>query len=150
MIRRCAPLFVLVLLSASVAAQEPAAQPSIELPPDIARVLRDYEKAWGSRDAGALARLFADDGYVLPNGGAPVKGRAAIERHYTGSGGPLFLRAFAYSAEGSTGYILGGYTGTQGAPDNGKFTLTLRKAADGRWLIVSDMDSPNRRPARTQ
>ena len=31
------------------------------------------------------------------------------------------------------------------ATDIGKFTLTLRKNQDGRWLIVSDMDSPNRR-----
>ena len=82
---------------------------------------------------------------MLPNGGVPVKGRAAIERHYSGSGGPLFLRAFAFAAEGSVGYILGGYTATAGAADIGKFTLTLRKSSDGRWLIVSDMDSPNRR-----
>lgn len=108
-------------------------------------MLRDYEKSWGAKDAAGLARLFAEDGYVLPNGGAPVKGRAAIERHYTGSGGPLFLRAFAYATEGNVGYILGGFTGTEGAPDGGKFTLTLRRGTDGRWLIVSDMDSPNRR-----
>jgi ketosteroid isomerase-like protein len=134
---------VLVLIAWPVSAQD--AQPSIELPPDVARVLRDYEKMWSAKNAAGLAQLFADDGYVLPNGGAPVKGRAAIERHYTGSGGPLFLRAFAYAADGSAGYILGGYTAEQGARDIGKFTLTLRKNQDGRWLIVSDMDSPNRR-----
>ena len=137
----------LILTAPPAAAQDRAAaapEPSIELPSELARVLRDYEKLWGSRDAAGLARLFAEDGYVLPNGGAPVKGRAAIERHYTGSGGPLFLRAFAYAAEGAVGYIIGGYASEQGAVDAGKFTLTLRKA-DGRWLIVSDMDSPNRR-----
>jgi ketosteroid isomerase-like protein len=148
MFRRFALVFW--LMAASAAAQEPAAQPSVELPPDVARVLRDYEKAWGSKDAAALAALFAEGGYVLPNGGAPVKGRAAIQKHYTGAGGPLFLRAFAHATEGQVGYILGGYTSQQGGPDAGKFTLTLRKGADGRWLIVSDMDSPNRRPARAQ
>lgn len=139
-------VLALVLTASPVAAQEQAAapEPSIELPSDLARVLRDYEKMWGGRDAAGLARLFTDDGYVLPNGGGPVKGRSAIERHYTGSGGPLFLRAFAYATDGSVGYILGGYTGEQGAPDTGKFTLTLRKVG-GRWLVVSDMDSPNRR-----
>ena len=35
----------------------------------------------------------------------------------------------------------------QGRPDVGKFTLTLRKGADGRWLIFSDMDNGNR-PSR--
>jgi ketosteroid isomerase-like protein len=140
-------LLALLIAVSNASAQEPAAapEPSVELPSDLALVLRNYERMWGSRDAAGLARLFAEDGYVLPNGGAPVKGRAAIERHYTGSGGPLFLRAFAYGAEGSVGYILGGYTSKQGTPDIGKFTLTLRKGDDGRWLIVSDMDSPNRR-----
>jgi ketosteroid isomerase-like protein len=39
--------------------------------------------------------------------------------------------------------------GRQAVPrvDVGKFTLTLRKGADGRWLIVSDMDNGNR-PSR--
>jgi hypothetical protein len=67
-----------------------------------------------------------------------------MEKQYTGSGGPLFLRAFAYATEGKTGYILGGYTNRQGAADIGKFTLTLSKGADGRWLIFSDMDNGNR------
>ena len=150
MFRRLALAFV--LMAAPVAAQTPetAPQPSIELSSEVARVLRDYEQAWSRKDAAALARLFAEDGYVLPNGGSPVKGRAAIEKHYTGSGGPLFLRSFAYATEGRVGYILGGFAHQQGAPDTGKFTLTLRKGEDGTWLIVSDMDSPNRRPARPQ
>jgi ketosteroid isomerase-like protein len=149
---RCLAFLCVLLGGVGRAAQAPdAALPaSVDLPPEFARVLRDYEAAWSRRDAPALARLFTDDGYVLANGGVPVKGRAAIEQHYTGSGGALFLRAFAYAAEGSVGYILGGFTGQQGAPDVGKFTLTLRKGPDGRWLIVSDMDSPNRRPQRPQ
>lgn len=151
LIRHVTMLFVLLAGTALVAqAPDAGLPPSIDLPSDLVRVLRDYEAAWSKRDAPALARLFAEDGYVMANGGVPVKGRAAIEKHYTGSGGPLFLRAFAYAAEGSVGYILGGYTNQQGAPDAGKFTLTLRKGPDGRWLILSDMDSPNRRPQRPQ
>ena len=127
---------------------EPAApgEPSVELPPELARVLTDYEAGWKSGDAAALANLFAEDGFVLSNGGSPVKGRAAIQKLYTRNGSPLSLRAFAYATNGDTGYIIGGYSGERGKPDNGKFTLTLRKAADGRWLIVSDMDNSNRRP----
>ena len=143
-------LLPFVLFAAVAAAQTPDQQPSIDLPSDVARVLRDYEKAWGSKDASALARLFAEDGFVLPNGRAAVRGRAAIEKHYTGSGGPLFLRAFAYGASGDVGYIIGGYRGQQDGPDGGKFTLTLRKGSDGRWLIMSDMDSANSRPQRSQ
>ncbi|HWU52548.1 MAG TPA: hypothetical protein VN153_06990, partial [Tahibacter sp.] len=40
------------------AAPAPAPLPSVTLPPAIARVLRDYEKAWIARDDAALASLF--------------------------------------------------------------------------------------------
>ena len=118
---------------------------SIALPPELARVLTDYEAGWKTGDAVALANLFAEDGFVLSNGEGPVKGRAAIQKLYTSSGAPLSLRAFAYAMSGDIGYIIGGYGREQGKPDDGKFTLALRKAGDGRWLIVSDMDNSNRR-----
>lgn len=127
-----------------VAAAVPEAA-SLELPPELARVLTDYEAGWKAGDAAALANLFAEDGFVLSNGRAPVKGRAAIQKLYTGNGSPLALRAFAYATNGDAGYIIGGYSRERGRPDDGKFTLTLRKAGDGRWLIVSDMDNSNRR-----
>ncbi|HKP14280.1 MAG TPA: SgcJ/EcaC family oxidoreductase [Blastocatellia bacterium] len=135
----------IIVPAAAVQDGPPAPAPSVTLPADLARVLRDYEAAWSAKDAARLARLFAEDGYVLPNGSAPVRGRAAIETYYTGHGGPLALRAIAYATEGKVGYIIGGYGGAAGAPDDGKFTLTLRKGSDGRWLIVSDMDNANRR-----
>src|SRR5262245_18314553 len=124
--------------------QTPAPLPSVELPPELARVLTDYESAWSKRDAAALSQLFAEDGFVLPSGRLPVRGRAAVEQYYTGQGGPLSLRAFAYATDGKVGYIIGGFGGQKGGPDSGKFTLTLRKGPDKRWLIVSDMDNSNR------
>lgn len=120
--------------------------PSVALPSDLARVLTDYETAWGAKNAAGLARLFAEDGFVLPGGQPPVRGRAAIEKHYSGNGGPLALRAFAFATQGKAGYIIGAYGRKVGDPDDGKFTLTLRKDAAGRWLIVSDMDNGNRPP----
>ncbi len=131
-------------VSAPARSEGAAAPPTVPLPPELTRVLTDYEAAWRGRDAAALARLFAEDGLVLPNGGPPVRGRAAIEQHYTGSGGPLVLRAFAFAAEDTAGYILGGFARKEGEPDVGKFTLTLRRDSDRKWLIVSDMDSSNR------
>jgi ketosteroid isomerase-like protein len=121
-------------------------EPTAELPPELARVLTDYETAWAARDAKALAALFVEDGFVLPSGRPPVRGRAAIESHYQGHGGPLSLRALAYATEGPVGYILGGYTSERGREDDGKFTLTLKKDASGKWWIFSDMDNSNRRP----
>jgi len=128
-------------------AKEPVApaEASVVLPPELARVLTDYEAGWKAGDAAALASLFAEDGFVLTDGQPPVKGRAAIQKAYTRQGSPLSLRAIAYATQGDLGYIIGGFGGEAGKPDAGKFTLTLRKNKDGRWLIVSDMDNVNRR-----
>jgi ketosteroid isomerase-like protein len=131
--------------SANAAQPEHAQQPSIELPTPLARVLTDYEHAWQSKDATALAALFAEDGFVLSSGTPPVRGRAAIQQHYAGQGGPLALRALAFATEGAVGYIIGGFARQKGEPDTGKFTLTLRKDGSGRWLIMSDMDNGNSR-----
>jgi ketosteroid isomerase-like protein len=147
--KRITAFAAMLWISALSAGQEPAAaqEPSVKLPPELARVLTDYEAAWRAGDGAALARLFDEDGFVLPNGGPPVRGRAAVQRYYKGPGGPLVLRAFAFAAEGPVAYILGGFSRQEGQPDVGKFTLTLRKGTRGLWLIVSDMDNSNR-PSR--
>ena len=128
-----------LLLGAAAGTEAP--MPSVALPDDFARVLADYETAWRGHDAAALAALFTEDGFVLSNEAPPVRGRDAIRRQYAGAGGPLVLRAYAFGADGSTGYILGGFGHAAGGPDTGKFTLVLRRDASGRWLIVSDMDN---------
>jgi predicted ester cyclase/ketosteroid isomerase-like protein len=130
---------------ASVQAEEPPQEPSVTLPEPLARVLADYERAWQGKDAAALAALFAEDGFVLSSGSPPVRGRARIEKHYAGQGGPLALRALAFATDGSLGYIIGGFAREKGQADRGKFTLTLHKGAGGRWFIVSDMDNDNTR-----
>lgn len=117
---------------------------SVELPEELERVLRDYEKSWAAKDAKGLAALFAADGFVLGNGAEPTRGREGIEKYYTGQGGPLTLRAFAFATSGDIGYIVGGYTPVAGERDVGKFTLTLRRE-DDRWFIFSDMDNGNPR-----
>lgn len=136
-----------LLFVASVTAHPPgqAQQPSTQLPPELARVLTDYEVAWRNKDASSLAALFAEDGFVLSSGSPPVRGRLEIEKHYVGQGGPLVLRALAFATEGSVGYIIGEFSRQTGEPSVGKFTLTLRKSSDGRWLIMSDMDNGNSR-----
>ena len=141
-------LFLGLAGAAAALGQQPAAagqEPSVRLPPELARVLTDYEAAWRARDATALAALFVEDGFVLPSGHPPVRGRAAIERYYTGQGGPLALRAISFAAEGKVGTIIGAFAPRAGGADAGKFTLTLRREPGGRWMIVSDMDNSNRK-----
>lgn len=132
--------FVFVAAALSSSAQ----QPSIELPPPLDRVLRDYERAWQAHDPDALAALFAEDGFVLSNTKPPVRGRSAIREAYAKAGGPLALRALAFQTEGDVGYIIGTFGRTAGATDSGKFILALRRGADGRWLITADMDNSSR------
>lgn len=118
------------------------AHPSVTLPPDLARVLRDYETAWAAGDAAGLARLFTPDGFITGSRGW-VRGRGDIQARYVDAGGSLRLRAVAYAHEGSLGYIVGAYGyGPAGEPtrDVGLFVLTLQRGAGGAWLIVSDMD----------
>jgi len=132
--------------SAPSAESPPAPLPSVALPPALDRVLRDYERAWRSGDATAVAALFAEDGYVLQSGRSPIRGRAAIANAYKGqAGGPLKLRAFAYAASDTTGYILGAYGYGEGdsVPDMGKYTVTLRRSPRGQWVLFSDMDNAN-------
>lgn len=127
----------------------PAPLPSVTLPPALDRVLRDYERAWRAGDAAALAALFAEDGFVLQGGRAPVRGRAAIQAAYAGQGGgPLRLRALASAVADTVGYIVGAYGYGDGPGDQGKFTLTLRRAPGGAWLIFSDMDNASQPPRR--
>ena len=129
------------LIAALLAVPAAAGIPSIDLPPVLDRVLRDYEIAWRARDAAALANLFTDDGFVLASDSPPVRGRGAIQKAHVGAGGPLVLRAYAFHIASDLGVIIGGFSRQPGQPDVGKFTLTLRRGADGRWLIFSDMDN---------
>lgn len=140
-----------LLVAAALAAQAPTpgrdAMPSATLPPEIDRVLRDYERGWRSHDAAALSALFADDGFVLSNGRPPVRGRAAIAEAYARAGGELNLRPIAYATDGSLGHVIGVYSHGAGQPETGKFILALKRDGD-RWRIAADMDNANQREAR--
>lgn len=129
---------------------EPVASPTlpdVPLPPELDRVLRDYERAWRAGDAAALAALFAEDGFVLQSNRPPVRGRPAIRAAYASEGGgPLRLRALAFASGDTAGYIIGAYGYGTTPGDTGKFTLTLRRTPGGPWLIFSDMDNANAAP----
>ena len=154
--RILAVLAVASLAAAPLAAQQPstpaaapAPLPSVTLPPELDRVLRDYEREWRAGNAAALSMLFTPDGFVLSNGQPPVRGREAIARAYQGQSGPLTLRALAFATADTIGYMIGAYTYDPARGDMGKFTLTLRRGSDRRWLIASDMDNSSapRRPS---
>jgi len=122
--------------------QAPAPLPSVDLPPALNRVLRDYERHWKASDGAALSALFTEDGFI--NRGGWIRGRDAIRQAYATSGGDLRLRAVGYAAGGTVGYIVGGYRYGEATNDGGKFVLALRRAPGGEWKIAADLDAANR------
>jgi ketosteroid isomerase-like protein len=141
-----------VTLESDLRAQQPtvtpAPLPTVTLPTELARVLRDYERAWRANDVDGLIALFTSDGTVMQPGRPAARGPAGLASVYKGQGGgALRLRPFAFGAADTVAYILGAYGYGEGTNDEGKFTLTLRRVRGGKWLIASDMDNGNR-PAR--
>lgn len=135
--------FAALLAPAALVAQVPVITPFADLPPELDRVLRDYERAWSQGDTEALAALFTADGFV-PSRAGWRRGADAIRDQYGGASGPLQLRAHAWAVADTVGYIVGAYG--YGGPTGGKFLLALRRGADGRWLIAADLDNANRPP----
>lgn len=111
------------------------------LPPELDRVLRDYERHWRTGNAEELAALFAADGFVARRGGW-IRGETSLREALQGSSSDLRLRAVAYEVDGRVGYIIGayGYGNEPSIPDRGIFILTLRQREDGHWLITADLD----------
>jgi ketosteroid isomerase-like protein len=115
--------------------------PAVELPGELARVLRDYEAAWRDGDGARLSALFTEDGFAIQGGRPIARGRAAIAAGVTSPGGSLQLVAYAYATSGDVGHIVGGYRYPQSRGAPGRFVLALRRGADGRWLIAADLDN---------
>lgn len=131
---------MLMAVSANCRAAQAGIQ-TIQLPPELDRVLRDYEAAWQARDEERLSALFHENGFALSPGRPPSRGREAILRHYRGAGGPLSLRALAYAAEDTIGYIVGIF-GRDATHEGGKFLLALQRPdPQSPWLIAADMDN---------
>src|SRR5688572_15902963 len=144
-------LAVSVAAATRALAQQPAAAvprlPSVTLPAELDRVLRDCERLWKAGDGAGLARLFTEDGFIARPGGW-VRRRSEIQPAYRAmAGGDLRLRALAYAAGATVGYIVGayGYGETAVSTDQGKFVLALRRQRGGPWMIATDLDSAIRR-----
>ena len=116
----------------------------VALPPELDRVLRDYEAAWKAGDGARLARVFTSDGIILPSGKLPGRGTEAIQASHTKPGGELQLVAFAWAVGDTVGYIVGGYRYPNTTGPGGKYVVTLRKGGDGLWRIAADIENLSR------
>ncbi|HWM90145.1 MAG TPA: amidohydrolase family protein [Thermoanaerobaculia bacterium] len=114
--------------------------PAIELPADLARLLRAREKGWN--DKASLAGLYTEDSLVFDiNEPRWVRGRDEVTTWMAG----LFARPYrvtpiAYGVKGSAGHIAAYFTRGDGAAARhfGQVLFSLEKGADGVWQIAAE------------
>jgi predicted TIM-barrel fold metal-dependent hydrolase len=116
--------------------------PTVELPEDLSRLLREREKGWN--DKAALADLYTEDVVMLrPSAEAHgwVNGRATVVERISRT----FSRAYriapvSYQVNGSLGYLAGYFVRGDGnaAKPFGNILLSLKKSSDGKWRIAAE------------
>lgn len=118
----------------------------VELPPEIADLVRRREAAWN--DADALARLYADEVLLTQYGDTSlliedlaVTGRKAVSEHVAGR----FARAYtmaplAYTRTGAVGHLAAMYVRGEGAERRnlGLAQLSFVQDSTGTWVIASE------------
>ncbi len=114
--------------------------PAVELPADLARLLREREKGWN--DPSALAGLYTEDSLLFDQREPRwIRGRADVTSYLAETfARPYRVTPIAYGMEGSAGHI-GAYF-TRGDGDSarhfGQVLFSLRKGTDGGWQIVAE------------
>ncbi|CAB3400811.1 unnamed protein product [Caenorhabditis bovis] len=103
---------------------------------------QDFMKAFNAGDAAGAASVYDPDGYFMPNGRNPVKGRSGIEAYFkedmvdgvqtaqiiteeVNGGGDWAFERGSYHLDGTKGRESGAY-------------LQVWKKVDGVWLIHND------------
>jgi len=133
-------LHLLSPVTAAMAAEPPL--PAVEVPTDLAALLRALAEGWNDRDA--LARLLAEDAALLNlvDGDQPswILGREPVAALLA----QLFARAYqvtpvAYRLEGASAHVAGYFTRGEGAERKhfGHFFAALRRATDGTWQVTA-------------
>lgn len=119
----------------------------------LSQVNRDFVKALNAKDAVAAAMCYSEDASVLPPGEPIVTGRAAIQKYWQGfldgagyvSGS---VSTIATGSDGDLGYEIGTVElklkGADGKimTEKLKYTLVLKRNANGKWLQTYDMWNP--------
>ncbi len=155
------PFSLMLVAFAALTVLIAGCQPKPEKPAtadDLSQVNRDFMKAMNAKDAVAAASYYADDASVLPPGQPIVMGHAAIQKYWQGFlDGAGFVdgscATIATGSSGNMGYEIGMAELHLKGPDgkivteNIKYTLVLKRNADGKWLQMYDMWNPVVAPA---
>ena len=122
--------------------------PAVDVPEDLARVLRERTEHWN--DSTALARLYTERAVLLdPTGPRWVRGRRAVAervaRYFRRA--PYRVTPVAWGMDGDVAYI-SGYLTRDEADHITHIALMLDKGADGAWRIASESFIVGGPPAR--
>ncbi len=118
-----------------VDAPEPSL-PTVKLPPELDRVLRERERISGSRNIGDL---FTEDAQVLDVTRAEdhwARGRAAAENLVNAHSRDTRFVPNTFWVDGSAGYIAGAVRSGDSTEDEMHFALGLKKDPRGAWRIA--------------
>lgn len=112
--------------------------PAVEVPEDLARVLRERTEHWN--DSTALAQLYTEGAVLLdPTGPRWVRGRRAVAervaRYFRRA--PYRMTPVAWGLDGDIAYV-SGYLTRDEADHITHVALTLENGEDGAWRIASE------------
>lgn len=120
----------------------PPILPSVQLPPELARLLREFGKNW--RSESGLAPLLTEDSMLVKRDMKNwVKGRDIASGVWSRTyGEEITLVPVGYQIDNSTGYIMAYLGDTDPEPTLwGQAMIALKKEKDGQWRIVGKMIS---------
>lgn len=109
---------------------------------------KQWLEAFNGGDAAGVARMYAEDGRILPPNTETQQGRAAIEafvKEFVQMGSKLSFDLLTVHESADLCAAVGRYEmdipvpGGEPMKDSGKFVEVWARQPDGSWLIVDDI-----------
>ena len=122
----------------------PPPETAIELPSELAQVLKERERISGNNDP---ADVYTENAHFVQMGERSPWARGGAAARNLAARGPATARFIpvSYSLSETAGYIAGVVRIAAG-PDAGNFVLGLTKGADGKWRIAVENIMPKSPP----
>jgi uncharacterized protein (TIGR02246 family) len=120
---------------------------------DIEAREQEFVEAFNGGDASGVARLFTEDGRVLPPNADAVQGRANIEAFFKEDQARASLSLHLLTVHECAGLCVAvGLSEVERHPDGaspdkegGKFVEVWTRQSDGSWLLAEDIFNSNPR-----
>ena len=129
-----------LLSPTAVALLSPPLKPAIELPEELAAVVRERNRRWNDQEG--LAELYTENGlYFVGRTVGWVRGRDIVAGYvrWTISDTPYHIKPITYDLSGSSAKVAGYFVEADGTDRHfGFFLLVMTKESDGRWRIAAE------------